>query len=168
MNEITLDEFIKKYPNAFQWDTLNPPFVCIYNTTKRINRSTFMNKKWKWKSIFRLWKDSLIEMFLALIGIPKKRLYLCSFGCGEGWRSLVEPIVKRVNETEGVYIHQVKEKFGGLRIYLSTYTDGLSQMVDDAERASFKICEYCGTKEDVTSEGGWIKTLCKECRNANR
>jgi len=33
-----------------------------------------------------------------------------------------------------------------------------------AEAESMKICESCGTKEGVTTEGSWIKTLCPACR----
>ena len=35
---------------------------------------------------------------------------LVSFGCGEGWRSIVEKVVKEVSEDENTIILQVKEK----------------------------------------------------------
>ena len=41
----------------------------------------------------------------------------------------------------------------------------VDDVIEWAEKESVKTCEGCGTKEGVTSEGGWIKTLCPTCRN---
>jgi len=64
---------------------------------------------------------------------------------------------------------QVKEKFGGLRFYIGPViqdkADEVYDAISEAESESFKTCEYCGTKENVTTKGpGWIKTLCNDCR----
>lgn len=106
--------------------------------------------------------------------------------CGEGWKSLYQPIIDRVNEInaaatkedaviEGLAnaprarILQIKEKFGQLRIYLSApepYYRELIDMVDKAERASAKTCEDCGSPGQSRS-GGWIRTLCDVCNNSH-
>jgi NADH pyrophosphatase NudC (nudix superfamily) len=59
---------------------------------------------------------------------------------------------------------QVKEKYGGLRLYFSggdEYAEGLVSM---AEAMSYKICEVCGNA-GKPNKGGWISTLCDSCRN---
>lgn len=87
-----------------------------------------------------------------------------------------------------VNIGQVKEKFGGLRFYASiNYHNDLDNedeevrlrfqkdfeevqntfyiMISVIESMSYCICEYCGTTQNVTVEGSWVKTLCKDCRH---
>jgi hypothetical protein len=62
-----------------------------------------------------------------------------------------------------VKFDQVKEKYGGLRIYFSggdNYVDGLVGM---AEEYSYKVCEVCGNA-GKPNKGGWITTLCENCR----
>lgn len=105
--------------------------------------------------------DSRLKTCYELFGIE----------CGEGWASLYEPIIAKVHEyndgkpdDERIYIHQIKEKFGGLRVYLSHYTDELRDMIDKAEDESFHICEECGKPGKERSDG-WIYTLCDDCWN---
>jgi hypothetical protein len=67
-------------------------------------------------------------------------------------------------EYQPVQFDQVKEKFGGLRIYFSggdEYVEGLVRM---AEGFSYKICELCGSNEGRPNKEGWIATLCEKCR----
>lgn len=89
--------------------------------------------------------------------------------CGDGWKKLYQPIIDHIEEynkenEDKIEIRQIKEKFGGLRIYLSRYTDELRQMIDDAEEQSYYTCEICGkyiTKPIV--EHHWIYRMCKKC-----
>lgn len=60
---------------------------------------------------------------------------------------------------------QVKEKFGGLRFYFSGGDDYIDGIVDMAESMSYRTCEECGAPGTAT-EGGWIRTLCEEHKNA--
>lgn len=69
----------------------------------------------------------------------------------------VEP-TPRVNHIE---IHQIKEKFGGLRFYFQggdEYCRGLEVM---AEEWAANTCEVCGERGSVRG-GGWMKSLCDE------
>lgn len=61
---------------------------------------------------------------------------------------------------------QVKEKFGGMRYYLSGGAPEIYALVHEAEEASFHICEYCGAPGTTDSKPGgyWLKTLCDACR----
>lgn len=178
--------------------------------------------------------------------------YFISFGCGDGWKGIVEEVCKKI-VGRGAKIIQLKEKFGGLRIYLdyainyrvnltkdgvvalkdgkivekeipgsepmidfndyaikcddeveNFYLPGsdkffnkdmkeieiedrdfikgrlaqltglvdaepieeekINDIINWAEDESFKTCENCGAKDNITVEGGWIKALCKICR----
>lgn len=56
---------------------------------------------------------------------------------------------------------QVKEKFGELRFYASGPNERHAAMIDLACRLSSRICEQCGSMNQVqTYRLGWNKTLC--------
>lgn len=78
--------------------------------------------------------------------------------CGPGWAKLYEPLIARC-EAEGATVEQIKEKFGGLRFYVSGGSDELHAAIEEAERDSHYICEQCG-EPGATRKGGWLKTLC--------
>lgn len=59
-----------------------------------------------------------------------------------------------------VVASQVKEKFGTLRFYHSGGDDAIAGMIRMAEEMSGTTCEECG-KPGTTTQGGWIRTLCK-------
>lgn len=91
---------------------------------------------------------------------------------GPGWAKLIEKLVQDLDAAGwNGEIAQVKEKFGGLRFYLGTCDQQQFQLANQAESASFDICEACGAPGKVFSggsgkvfSGGWIKTLCDEHR----
>lgn len=61
---------------------------------------------------------------------------------------------------------QVKEKFGGLRFYVSGASDKHHEMISMVESLSYRVCEVCGTMKDVMSYHlGYIRTLCPEHAN---
>ena len=78
--------------------------------------------------------------------------------CGAGWGRLIEPLMQRC-AAEGVTILQIKEKFGGLRFYVGKSSASLREMIDQAENASYSICEDCGAPGRLRG-GSWLRTLC--------
>ncbi len=90
--------------------------------------------------------------------------------CGDGW---YEPILKAsvslqvlIDLGTDFYAEQVKEKFGGLRLYVNLYNEEIDEIIKTAEAECWKTCEDCGTTENVSTEGpGWIRTLCVQCRD---
>lgn len=99
---------------------------------------------------------------------PQEPYELFGIECGKGWNKLIVPILDYIDlynsgHDDKIEILQIKEKFGGLRIYTSFSTPELDQLIDDAEEQSFKTCEYCGSTENVSQTTGWIKTLCRKC-----
>jgi hypothetical protein len=91
---------------------------------------------------------------------------------GPGWHKLIEELshliqsrinwsIKTSNPIPQVKMRQIKEKFGGLRIYYDGGDDAIGGMVDMAEAIAEFTCEECG-KPGRYRDGGWIKTLCDE------
>ncbi len=97
---------------------------------------------------------------------------LIPFGleCGNGWFSLINDLCIRMQdyldkhpEVEQVEATQVKEKYGGLRFYVSGGDEATDKMIAEAERDSYAICEKCGSTVGVHQTKGWIQTLCLKC-----
>lgn len=65
----------------------------------------------------------------------------------------VTPLVRHIE------VHQIKEKFGGLRFYYEGGDEHVSGMVRMAECWAAYTCEVCGERGTRRS-GGWIRTLC--------
>lgn len=64
-----------------------------------------------------------------------------------------------------VKFDQIKEKYGGLRMYFSGGDEYVEGLVSMGEAMSYKICEICGNKGEP-NKGGWISTLCDGCRKS--
>lgn len=99
------------------------------------------------------------------------------YECGDGWISLIEEaktIIAKYNQklkeedldTEPLEFIQIKEKWGGLRIYLNYYVPEIADQIHELESKSLNICEHCGTNKNVKRDWthGWIMTLCDKCR----
>lgn len=102
-------------------------------------------------------------------------------GAGIGWYNLLYTLMncidnrlenhnKRLKSDEQmayIQVDQIKEKFGGLRFYVTPVncdnylSDSIDGMIDMAEAMSYTICEDCG-KPGILRSGGWIRTLCDE------
>lgn len=89
---------------------------------------------------------------------------------GPGWYQLVLDLDRDIAKLAPDYVlHQVKEKFGGLRYYVgeipSDVWDQVADLKNAAEEQSFRTCEVCGTTNSVTTAGrGWVRTLCERDR----
>ena len=121
----------------------------------------------------------------------KSRMESCMcWGCevGNGWYELLSSVCWRISQHEKniadrvriraknekpndqsdldyfpVKFDQVKEKYGGLRIYFTGGDDYVDGLVGMAEEYSYKVCEVCGNA-GKPNKGGWITTLCESCR----
>lgn len=114
-----------------------------------------------------------------LLKYPKLYAQLTYFDCNDGWMGLIDELsgkLEIINNKypdfeERIYAVQVKEKFGGLRFYCYS-SDNITEedsnlqnkLIEEAERASFTICESCSKPATVRNTRGWITTLCEECR----
>lgn len=93
------------------------------------------------------------------------------FECGDGWYDIINELSKKIErllektpkeEREQCYAIQIKEKFGGLRFYMSSMTDEIDNLITEAETLSLKTCELCG-KPGELRKGGWVTVKCEEC-----
>jgi len=64
-----------------------------------------------------------------------------------------------------VKFDQIKEKYGGLRLYFSGGDDYVEGLVSMAEAISYYVCEICGNKGEA-NKGGWISVRCEAHRNS--
>ena len=95
-----------------------------------------------------------------MIRYPNKR----SWGCGKGWYDLIEVFITKMSvlceEEDDVEIIQIKEKFGGLRIYCQGGTPEVFDLIQRTENKSYEICEVCGNDGTYHNELTWKSTLC--------
>lgn len=130
-------------------------------------------------------QNALYEKYPYLFSNKDKgpQLSCMSFGIefDSGWYDILNNLCYEIeqheknvlNEKSSIYnkdyervkFDQLKEKFGGLRAYISGGDEYVRGLVDMAEAISYSICEVCGNK-GVPNKGGWIRTLCSQCRNS--
>lgn len=91
----------------------------------------------------------------------------CGFELPQGWEKLVDRLLARLIVLGwDKDLQQVKEKFGGLRVYIGSAPVKVHRRIERAERRSFKICIACGSSKDVKAHGEyWTEYLCVKCRN---
>ena len=104
---------------------------------------------------------------------PSRTRYPIGLGleCGEGWYQIIDEALEKLSKIDEVVLFQIKEKFGGLRIYVgdkpSEHNKEIGDIIHAAEEKAWKTCEYCG-KPGKTKGGGWILTLCDECEEKRK
>lgn len=115
------------------------------------------------------------ELFRDKNSPPTESLMCFGCECGDGWFEIINRACERIsshikNRKEDTDFRwmQIKEKFGGLRLYefghSSEYIQGVIAM---AESMSYCTCEQCG-KPGAPKGKGWITTLCDECDQKRR
>ncbi|KAL9106971.1 MAG: hypothetical protein Q9227_008094 [Pyrenula ochraceoflavens] len=94
------------------------------------------------------------------------------FAVGDGW----EPVIRHLSERITAIVErddlnplqfvseQVKEKFGGLRFYMSGQTNAITQAIREAEEKCSRTCETCGKEGELYTKG-WLRTHCVPCEN---
>jgi len=96
---------------------------------------------------------------------------------GFGWMPIVEILFAYAdewnataeNEEEKIIFDQIKEKFGGLRVYYTGGSPEFRGMVEMAEIMSKYICERCGDIADAErTKGYWCQSLCSNCKNRDK
>jgi hypothetical protein len=137
-------------------------------------------------------QDQLFEKYPSLFENKNKSIQesCMAWGieCNDGWYELLSSVCWRISQHEKniadririrneagkendqsdlnyvpVKFDQIKEKFGGIRIYYTGGDDYVSGVVSLADEMSYKICEVCGNA-GKPNKGGWITVLCDEHR----
>lgn len=106
-----------------------------------------------------------------------------SYGCecADGWRDIVMAtlnMIAKKDPNKDCTINQIKEKFGGLRIYMEmpddlATIDEIWKIIGQSEKRSFHICEECSSTFEVTTDYisediPYIRTLCINCRTKDK
>ncbi len=87
---------------------------------------------------------------------------------GPGWEPFVKEFIELVEENKGV-VHQIKEKFGHLRLYSSLdHDEELYEKIDKIAHKAAGICEECGNIGRTISIRGWYKTICLLCEDERK
>jgi hypothetical protein len=109
----------------------------------------------------------------------KEPIDMWGLECDDGWFDLIDTLCgkiqshidwrsKTVQDAEQlddlqVVAQQIKEKFGGLRFYVTGGDDTTDAFISFAETMSVKICETCGQPGKQQGDRGWIHTACDPC-----
>jgi ribosomal protein L37AE/L43A len=85
----------------------------------------------------------------------------------QGWDQLIWNLTEKVEReiqgwpaNEKPIILQIKQKYGGLRFYISPINERIANWISETERRSFEYCEYCGKSAILRNSKYWIMTLC--------
>ena len=101
--------------------------------------------------------------------IQQTNPYNYGFEIGDGWFKIVYELVDgiKVNDIKKggwvTKVTQCKEKFGGLRFYVTGTSDKNWALIRTAEQKSYGVCEETGSEVEVgTWNTGWVKTMCRQ------
>lgn len=97
---------------------------------------------------------------------PMKTLIGFGFEVGEGWRPLLQELFEKMDKLQkeqnlDIRVVQVKEKFGGLRVYINGANDDVYALINEAEAKASKTCETCG-KPGKRQTDGWRYVACED------
>lgn len=114
-----------------------------------------------------------------LLDIPEHIWQQCASykECPDGWQETAKK-VEAVLLAEGIQVRQMKEKFGGLRVYWDcpdewleldeeTYLDKSEQvecLIDIADWVCQSRCMVCG-EQGILRNASWVSVLCEEHYN---
>jgi hypothetical protein len=97
----------------------------------------------------------------------QNNLMAFGFDCDRGWYKIINELIEKLQNLDDYNgeLFQVKEKYGGLRFYVSNENDKVSNLISCYETYSEHICEYCGEFYTAKNRSfnGWYKTLCNKC-----
>ena len=101
--------------------------------------------------------------------IKQTNPYDYGFDINDGWYKLVYELILNIrfnDEAKGKWVTKVtqcKEKFGGLRFYVTGTSDKNWDLIREAEKKSYGVCENTGSEVEVGIWNmGWVRTICKK------
>jgi len=127
------------------------------------------------------------QLFVNKDKTPMQSCMCFGIETGEGWYEILSSLCWMIKQYEDsivwqtewnqktnpeyksdyfpVKFDQIKEKFGGLRVYFSGGDQYIEGLVSMAEAMSYKVCDVCGNKGEANKQG-WISTRCEAHRNS--
>ena len=122
----------------------------------------------------KLLNENITRKYPNFFPLPEKPRTLKDtffyFRCSDGWFNIIDSCcctihnhLKNNKEVATFHFTQIKEKFGGLRLYYNGGDDFIQGVIATAETLSYKICEETGKPGCLYARSnGWIQTLCPE------
>lgn len=95
---------------------------------------------------------------MSELGIDRATAHLC---VGSGWGELIDEVYDAL--PPDTVVTQLKEKWGGLRVYVDAANPAFFDLLDDVEAKSLVTCELCGKPGRLLTTG-WYMTRCEECK----
>ena len=147
-------ELIELYPELFSWS---------YRAEEKTKYEQFYNKCLSWvHKRFRFTRK--------INYIKQVNPYNFGFGVGDGWYGILKELIIGIKagdakEKNGwiTKVTQCKEKFGGLRFYVTGTSKKNWELIRKAEEKSQVVCEETGSEVEVgTWNDGWVKTICRK------
>jgi len=127
------------------------------------------------------------QLFVNKDKTPMQSCMCFGIETGEGWYEILSSLCWMIKQYEdsviwqtewnqktnpeyksdyfSVKFDQIKEKYGGLRVYFSGGDQYIEGLVSMAEAMSYKICDVCGNKGEANKQG-WISTRCEAHKNS--
>lgn len=86
------------------------------------------------------------------------------FETPEGWDCLINQLLADIepHKPKNFKFVQIKEKFGGLRVYTQNSSLEIEDIIQDYEHISYYVCSKCGKPAQLQTTG-YILPYCKEC-----
>jgi hypothetical protein len=147
-------ELIEIYPEMFSWS---------YRAEEKSGYEQFYNKCLS--SIHKRFR------FTRKINYIKQvNPYNFGFGVGDGWYGILKELIIGIKAGDSkeknnwiTKVTQCKEKFGGLRFYVTGTSKKNWDLIRKAEDKSMVVCEETGSEVEVgTWNDGWVKTICRK------
>ena len=93
------------------------------------------------------------------------------FQCDMGWTPLIIELLDKLQAIvdaeperyKDFEITEIKEKYGGLRVYTSIYTEQIEDLIDSYAYRAEETCEVCGEPGSLREHNHWWKTVCGKC-----
>lgn len=93
------------------------------------------------------------------------------WGCAPGWDKAfgnmylkeLGKAVRHAGLEHEFQILEIKEKYGGYRLYAAPLTDEIDDVISKYEALSQRICVQCGKPDVPVIIKGWIEPLCFDC-----
>ena len=116
------------------------------------------------------WQKEIVSkhpyLFRHIIEESKHGHYGIAWGIehGSGWAKLLDETLTKIEQIKpDAKIHQIKEKFGGLRIYLARTSNELESIIEASADIANHTCEGCSAEGKIR-HNMWIRVLCDICQ----
>lgn len=97
-------------------------------------------------------RDEILSKYADFLDLP------WGLEISDGWLPLIDDLLGNFagylisHPISNFKIVQIKEKFGGLRVYVRHGNDHIFDLIDAAEKIAYETCELCGGKGEANTE----------------